>query len=293
MNIQVRGIVTPASDDATLSTLVLQDASDDSVLTLDPAFDPATLEYGATVGRSVGEITIIPTPNDTDADHEVQDGDGAALTDADTTQDEFQVSIARGLNTIQVEVTAEDATTQTYTVTVTRPRILVSSTGQTSGGSAETGNRNGNQTKHAQKFTTGSNPAGYTLDEVRIHLGTNGNAAAPVITVNSGSGNNPGAVLYTMTNPATITDERDKHFHRTLRSDSRSGHQLLRRDGKQQHQRRPQRAIPSRSHSLRWRGQQRTFRLGHRRHRQNWNPRLVSHIRQRSLQNPGPRNGRR
>ena len=200
------------SNDATLSTLVLQDASDDSVLTLDPAFDPATLEYGATVGRSVGEITIIPTPNDTDADHEVQDGDGAALTDADTTQDEFQVSIDRGLNTIQVEVTAEDATTQTYTVTVTRPRILVSSTGQTSGGSAETGNRNGNQTKHAQKFTTGSNPAGYTLDEVRIYLGTNGNAAAPVITVNSGSGNNPGAVLYTMTNPATITDSATNTF---------------------------------------------------------------------------------
>ena len=211
-NIQVRGTVTPASDDATLSTLVLQDASDDSVLTLDPTFDAATLEYGATVGRGVGEITIIPTPNDTDADHEVQDGDGAALTDADTTQDDFQVSIARGLNTIQVEVTAEDATTQTYTVTVTRPRILVSSTGQTSGGSAETGNHNGNQTKHAQKFTTGSNPAGYTLDEVRIHLGTNGNAAAPVITVNSGSGNNPGAVLYTMTNPATITDETTNTF---------------------------------------------------------------------------------
>ena len=209
--IQVRGTAN-ASNDATLSTLVLQDASDDSVLTLDPTFDPATLEYGATVGRGVGEITIIPTPNDTDADHEVQDGDGAALTDADTTQDEFQVSIARGLNTIQVEVTAEDATTQTYTVTVTRPRILVSSTGQTSGGSTETGNRNGNQTKHAQKFTTGSNPAGYTLDEVRIYLGTNGNAAAPVITVNSGSGNNPGAVLYTMTNPATITDETTNTF---------------------------------------------------------------------------------
>ena len=210
-SIQVRGTAN-ASNDATLSTLVLQDASDDSVLTLDPTFDAATLEYGSTVGRGVGEITIIPTPNDTEADYEVQDGDGTALTDADTTQDEFQVSIARGLNAIQVEVTAEDTTTQTYTVTVTRPRILVSSTGQTSGGSTETGNRNGNQHRHAQKFTTGSNPAGYTLDEVRIHLGTNGNAAAPVITVNSGSGNNPGAVLYTMTNPATITDSATNTF---------------------------------------------------------------------------------
>ena len=205
--------IAPASDDATLSALVLQDASDDSVLTLEPTFDAATLEYAAAVGRNVNEITIIPTLNDTGADYEIQDGDGAALTDADTTQDEFQVSIARGLNAIQIEVTAEDdTTTQTYTVTVTRPRILVSSTGQTSGGSAETGNHNGSQHRHAQKFTTGSNPAGYTLDEVRIHLGTNGNAAAPVITVNSGSGNNPGAVLYTMTNPATITDSATNTF---------------------------------------------------------------------------------
>ena len=259
--IQIRGTAN-ASNDATLSTWSCRTRRTTPSSPSTPPSTAATLEYGATVGRGVGEITIIPTPNDTDADHEVQDGDGAALTDADTTQDEFQVSIARGLNAIQVEVTAEDATTQTYTVTVTRPRILVSSTGQTSGGSAETGNRNGNQTKHAQKFTTGSNPAGYTLDEVRIHLGTNGNAAAPVITVNSGSGNNPGAVLYTMTNPATITDETTNTFTAyNLRSDSRSGHQLLRRDGKQQHQRRPQRAIPSGYHNLRWRGQQRTFRL--------------------------------
>ena len=211
-SIQVRG-TTNASNDATLSNLVLQDASDDSVLTLDPTFDAATLEYAAAVGRNVNEIAIIPTLNDTGADYEIQDGDGAALTDADTTQDEFQVSIARGLNAIQIEVTAEDdTTTQTYTVTVTRPRILVSSTGQTSGGTATTGNNSGSQHRHAQKFTTGSNPAGYTLDEVRIHLGTNGNAAAPVITVNSGSGNNPGAVLYTMTNPATITDSATNTF---------------------------------------------------------------------------------
>ena len=211
MLIAVHGSITPGgttdSDDATLSALVLQDASDNSVLTLDPTFDAATLEYGATVGRDVGEITIIPTPNDTDADYEIQDGDGTALTDADTTQDEFQVSIARGLNTIKVEVTAEDdATNQTYAVTVTRPRILVSSTGQTSGGSAITGNNAGTQTKHAQKFTTGSNPTGYTLDEVRIYLASNGNAATPVITVNSGTGTNPGAVLYTLDNPGTFTD---------------------------------------------------------------------------------------
>ena len=83
--------------------------------------------------------------------------------------------------------------------------VLVSNTGQTSGGSTETGNHAGSQKRHAQKFTTGSNPTGYTVDEVRIYVGTAGDNAVPVITINSGGGTNPGTVLHTMTNPATLT----------------------------------------------------------------------------------------
>ena len=81
------------------------DAADDSVLTLDPTFDAATLEYGATVGRDVDEVTIIPTLNDTGASYEIQDDEGTALTDVDTTQDDFQVSISPGPNTINVVIT--------------------------------------------------------------------------------------------------------------------------------------------------------------------------------------------
>ena len=155
--IQVRG-TTNASNDATLSNLVLQDASDDSVLTLHPTFDPATLEYSTVVTYGMNEATIIPTLNDSAASYEIQDGDGAALTDADTTQDDFQVSIARGLNTIKVAVTAQDTTTQDYTVTVNRPQILVSTTGQDTGGSLLVGPNNSGQQKLARDLPREAKP---------------------------------------------------------------------------------------------------------------------------------------
>ena len=67
------------------------------------------------------EITITPTVNDTTtpATYEIQNNAGTALTDADTATG-FQVDLSVGANIIKVEVTAEDASTETYTVTVTR-----------------------------------------------------------------------------------------------------------------------------------------------------------------------------
>ena len=103
----------------TLSTLVVNDGTDD--LSPDPAFDPATLGYSVEVDHDVDEVTVTPTLNDTSASYEIQDDEGAALTDVDTTQDDFQVSISPGPNTINVVITGVDGhTTQTYTVTVQR-----------------------------------------------------------------------------------------------------------------------------------------------------------------------------
>ena len=193
------------NDDATLSALVLQDASDNSVLTLDPTFDAATLEYAATVADGVDEITIIPTLNDTGASYEIQDGDGTALTDADTSQDDFQVSVSRGLSTIQIEVTAEDdLTTQTYTVTMNRPQVLVSNINKSTLSSQNVGNSGGTQTKIAQKFTTGDNAGGYTVDSVSIYLNRAGNNATPVLTINTSDGADPGTVIYMLINPGNI-----------------------------------------------------------------------------------------
>ena len=110
-----------AATDATLSDLALEDASDNSAVTLVPGFLAATVSYTVAVGNGVDEITVKPAVNQTNATFVFLDEDDAELTDADTLQDDFQVSLAEGANTIKVKVTAEDGmATQTYTVVVTR-----------------------------------------------------------------------------------------------------------------------------------------------------------------------------
>ena len=105
--------------DATLSDLALKDG-DGMAVSLAPAFTPETLRYTAAVVNGTDEITIIPTVNDDNAAYKIQDRRGRVLVDADSTQDDFQVSLSVGMKTIKVKVTAEDAaTSQTYTVVVT------------------------------------------------------------------------------------------------------------------------------------------------------------------------------
>ena len=111
-----------ASTDATLSGLALEVASINRAITLTPStFAATTTSYTASVSRGVGEITVKPTVNESNATFVILDGSDSELTDADTVQDDFQVSVSQGANTIKVKVTAEDtSTTATYTVTVTR-----------------------------------------------------------------------------------------------------------------------------------------------------------------------------
>ena len=82
---------TPASTDATLSGLAVNDGSTD--LTLDPAFAPGTTSYTAAVGNAVAEVTVSPTTTDTTATIEYLDGSDATLDDADTAKDDFQVAL--------------------------------------------------------------------------------------------------------------------------------------------------------------------------------------------------------
>ena len=73
-------LTEPASTDATLSDLALEDNNGTTIsLTAGP-----TRSYTASVVESVDEITVLPTVNDSNATYEIQDGDGTALTDADT-----------------------------------------------------------------------------------------------------------------------------------------------------------------------------------------------------------------
>ena len=107
------------STDATLSGLALKDGSTAIELTPSP-FVATTTSYTAAVANAVDEITIVPTVNDDTATYEIQNSGGTALVDTDSNADDFQVDLAVGANTIKVQVTAEDGTTDTYTVVVTR-----------------------------------------------------------------------------------------------------------------------------------------------------------------------------
>ena len=193
---------TTTSTDATLSSLVLNDGTND--LTLTPNFASGTTSYMASVDNAVSQITVTPTKSDSDASVEYLDGNDAAISDADGAATDHQVALEVGENTIKVKVTAEDdATTETYTVVVTRQAqladvTLISNLGQSSAGSGDFTN------DQAQAFTTGSNSGGYSLTKVVINslLGLGADFTVSVHENDSGA---PGTSLGTLTNP-TVPD---------------------------------------------------------------------------------------
>ena len=158
---------TSTSTDATLSALTLEDASDDSAITISPVFAAGTTSYTAAVDNDVDEITITPTVNESNATVEYLDSSDTAIADANSGKTGQQVSLSEGANTIKVKVTAEDTTTTNpYTVVVTRAtavpgaaNVLVSNAGQSSNSS------NNSSVDRAQAFTT---VAGATLSSVEI-----------------------------------------------------------------------------------------------------------------------------
>ncbi len=95
-------ITPPAlSSDATLNNLALSG--------VDLTFNSSTTEYSATVAPDLSHSTVTATTSHA----------GAAVSVTGATVGVVQ--IAEGANTITVVVTAEDGSTQTYSVTITRP----------------------------------------------------------------------------------------------------------------------------------------------------------------------------
>jgi len=86
------------SSDANLTSLTASPA------VLSPAFDSATTSYSATVANNVSEVTIAATTSHVSAS---ASGTGTK-------------SLSVGVNTFNVVVTAENGTTKTYTITITR-----------------------------------------------------------------------------------------------------------------------------------------------------------------------------
>ena len=114
----------PASDDATLSGLTVNDGTSD--LTLDPTFVSATTSYAAEVANAVTTVTLTAMTTADGASVSAVTLSGIAIADSDFTDGITVPSLLVGDNAIVVTVTAEDgSTTQPYTVTVTRAGIPV------------------------------------------------------------------------------------------------------------------------------------------------------------------------
>ena len=215
--IEVRGNVSPASTDATLSDLALTDPAG-GVITLSPTFASATTSYSATVDSDILRVTVTPTTSDDGAEIEYLDGADQTLVDADGT-DGHQADLALGTNTIKVKVTAEDGViTETYTVVVTRleDSTLVKNTHLSSGiSSYQMGIIRGGSA--GQRFTTGSHAGGYTVTSVGVFVNEVRFSGAETMTVyihefDETATNGRGTLVATLTTPGTLSEVAVNYF---------------------------------------------------------------------------------
>ena len=113
--------VTRQSNDATLSALTgstSTDGSDFSGTLSFGTFAATTLSYTATVANGVTHVKLTPTVNESNA--AVKVGKTGNLNTVASGDPSAAIALDVGDNAIKVEVTAQDGTVKTYTVTVTR-----------------------------------------------------------------------------------------------------------------------------------------------------------------------------
>ncbi|MCT4620813.1 MAG: cadherin-like beta sandwich domain-containing protein, partial [Marinisporobacter sp.] len=114
------------SSNADLSRINLSNVS------LTPAFNPDQTKYTAGVGYSVNTITITPTKDD---NHTKISVNGKEVTSGQASE---SINLNVGSNTITIVVTAEDQTTKTYTIEVTREAKKDSGSSSSGGSSSST-----------------------------------------------------------------------------------------------------------------------------------------------------------
>ncbi len=113
------------SSNANLSDLTASSSADGntfSPLSLNETFDKATTTYTASVPNSTTHVKLTPTVEDSNASVKVGKSGNLSPVTSGTASDAISLSV--GANAIEVEVTAEDGTTKTYTVTVTRAGLI-------------------------------------------------------------------------------------------------------------------------------------------------------------------------
>ena len=154
------------SNDASLSGLVLSDGN------LSPVFASATTNYTATVANAVDDLTVTPTA--TDAGASITVGGNAVSSGAAS----GLIMLSVGDTSITVVVTAEDGSTETYTITVTREAAPTAAISSTSPPSLTEANLNGatltvtlmnteyQASLTAGQFTLSAAPSGVTVASV-------------------------------------------------------------------------------------------------------------------------------
>ena len=110
------------SSDATLSALAFRDNAENRTLT--PGFTPGTYAYAAQVVNAATTATLTATPNHAEAEVTNVTLAGTAIADTNLTDGITVPALVVGDNVIVVTVTAQDNTTQDYTVTLTRAPAL-------------------------------------------------------------------------------------------------------------------------------------------------------------------------
>ena len=204
LRMAVLGTGGVVSDDATLSTLTLADDGGE-VISLAPAFAAGTTSYTASVAHSASTATVNAATTHASATVSIANDD-------DTSTPGTAVrALGVGSNTVTVTVTAEDGTTtKTYTVAVTRaaapppgatpgPRTLVGNTGQpAAAGAAPVLSLQ----SLAMQFTTGDSARRWTLTSIGLDVSRWQSGVTPTVSLHTASGQNPGAKIATLTNPA-------------------------------------------------------------------------------------------
>ena len=222
VKMRIQGYAYTPSDDASLESLKLEDASDDSPISLDPGYTSFT--YSALATDDVDTVTIWATPNHSGAtvayyDPSAYDEEnwlGTLIPDADGAKDGHQVAISPGSNEFRVVVTAEDGNraaphyVQVWRELYAPTSGLVSNTGQKRQGGTRVGNNHEGAVSPAevwsvaQQFRTGDNPGGYALTNVVAGLMNVGADSTPKVSIYTHASGGPGTSLYVLTNPATF-----------------------------------------------------------------------------------------
>ncbi|MBW7475566.1 cadherin-like beta sandwich domain-containing protein [Paenibacillus oenotherae] len=108
------GVTTPSSSINNLSGLSLQGGAE-----LSPAFSPSTLAYASSVANNVDSVSVIATLADGKATVKVRGNNGTPVSIASGSVS-AALPLKTGANVIDVIVTAEDGTSRSYTITLTR-----------------------------------------------------------------------------------------------------------------------------------------------------------------------------